>query len=305
MLLRYRCWSAGIPGGTRTAPAAVLRAVPTRFSMSGRKAIKRVSLFHSFPSQESLLSPIDRRSAYYRAARRAEAEAGEGEGDPSAAAHPEPQPLLTPPNVLTLLRVVLVPVFVVAWYSQGHWMPAITAVVFVGAALTDALDGYLARKLDMSTEFGAFLDPVADKLMVTTALILLATAPPGPLPSAAMAVPVLFIIGREIAMSSLREWAAKAGGNASKAVKVNSLGKWKTALQMVGISALLALRESSRILGASRLELINSLTWGALALLYGGAVLAVWSLIAYLGGVWVHFRYPDGHPIHNPVDPKK
>lgn len=70
-------------------------------------------------SQESLLSPIDRRSAYYRAARRAEAEAGEGEGDPSAAAHPEPQPLLTPPNVLTLLRVVLVPVFVVAWYSQG------------------------------------------------------------------------------------------------------------------------------------------------------------------------------------------
>lgn len=74
----------------------------------------------------------------------------------------------------------------------------------------------VALQLDMSTEFGAFLDPVADKLMVTTALILLATAPPGPLPSAAMAVPVLFIIGREIAMSSLREWAAKAGGNASK-----------------------------------------------------------------------------------------
>ncbi len=71
-------------------------------------------------------------------------------------------------------------------------------------------------QLDMSTEFGAFLDPVADKLMVTTALVLLAAAPPGPLPPPAMAVPVLFIIGREIAMSSLREWAAKAGGGASK-----------------------------------------------------------------------------------------
>lgn len=93
-------------------------------------------------------------------------------------------------------------------------MPAITAATFVGAALTDALDGYLARKLDMSTEFGAFLDPVADKLMVTTALILLATSPPGPLPSAAMAVPVLFIIGREIAMSSLREWASASSSNA-------------------------------------------------------------------------------------------
>ena len=71
-------------------------------------------------------------------------------------------------------------------------------------------------QLDMSTEFGAFLDPVADKLMVTTALILLTTAPPRPVPSAAMAVPVLFVVGREIAMSSLREWAAKAGGNAHK-----------------------------------------------------------------------------------------
>lgn len=266
--------------------------------------IRRISLFRCYPSQESLYSLIDRRSAFYRATRRAEAEIGataggsgeEGgilaEGQP----HTAPQPLLTPPNVLTLLRVALVPVLVVTWYQPGYWMPAITAATFIGAALTDALDGYLARKLDMSTEFGAFLDPVADKLMVTTALILLATSPPGPLPSAAMAVPVLLIIGREIAMSSLREWASASSSNARDAVKVNSLGKWKTALQMVGISSLLALRESQRLFGVAHAQLLDQLLWASLGLLYGGAVLAVWSLAAYLCGVWEHFRYPNGLP---------
>lgn len=279
------------------------RALQARIMPDNKpEAIKRVSLFRCYPSQESLYSLIDRRSAFYRATRRAEAETGAVAGGSGGntglggggRTHTEPQPLLTPPNILTLLRVALVPALVVTWYQPGHWMPAITAATFVGAALTDALDGYLARKLDMSTEFGAFLDPVADKLMVTTALILLATSPPGPLPSAAMAVPVLFIIGREIAMSSLREWASASSSNARNAVKVNSLGKWKTALQMVGISLLLALRESQRIFGVAHSQLLDQLLWGALGLLYGGAVLAMWSLATYLCGVWVHFRYPNG-----------
>lgn len=147
--------------------------------------------------------------------------------------------------------------------------------------MTDWLDGYLARKMGSSTEFGAFLDPVADKLMVATTLVLLCTRPP----IAALAkvgpwllpLPAVAIIGREITMSALREWAASQGGDVHKAVAVNSLGKWKTAAQMVALTLLLAGRDGGGgvALGAA-----------GVSLLYISAGLALWSLAVYIRSMW-------------------
>ena len=173
--------------------------------------------------------------------------------------------------------------------------------------MTDWLDGYLARRLALTSAFGAFLDPVADKIMVCTALVLMAATPPEPLGSAELSLPVVVIVCREITMSALREWAAASdtggkgggggGGGARSAVKVNSLGKWKTALQMVAMVALLALRHAASPGGwGQRLgvptRVVHGSTRGALALLWAGALLAVVSLYYYMSSVWRFFLYP-------------
>lgn len=160
--------------------------------------------------------------------------------------HPKQEKqILTLPTLLTLSRVAAVPLLVFLWYtSPPKLAPLRLAALFAAASLTDAIDGYLARKWDQCTPFGAFLDPVADKLMVVTALLLIVSRPaascaagwaPWVVPAATAA-----IVGREVAMSALREWAAGVGsGEARSAAAVSWAGKAKTAAQMVAVSALL------------------------------------------------------------------
>lgn len=173
------------------------------------------------------------------------------------------------PNLLTWLRILLIPVFVAVFYLSDQTLPLasknlIATLVFMLASLTDWLDGYLARKLNQTSAFGAFLDPVADKLMVAAALILLVKL------GRADAMLAFIIIGREITISALREWMAKVG--ASKSVAVSMLGKIKTAFQM---AALVLLLYYQPLFG------IPSPFVGEL-LLYLAALLTLWSMGYYL-----------------------
>jgi len=168
------------------------------------------------------------------------------------------------PNILTMSRIVMIPVFVVIFYLPVQWSYLASAVVFTLAAITDWLDGYLARKLDQSTPFGAFLDPVADKLMVAVALAVLIEEHAALL----LTIPATVIIGREIVISALREWMAEMGSRAS--VAVSYIGKIKTTAQMVAIIGLLASPPG------------NVLSYVALVLLYVAAALTLWSMILYL-----------------------
>lgn len=174
------------------------------------------------------------------------------------------------PNLLTLLRIALIPVLIGVFYVDCPLCNLISAAVFALAAITDWLDGYLARRLEQSSPFGAFLDPVADKLMVATALVLLVEANPSPL----LAVPAIIIIGREITISALREWMAELGARAKVAVSV--VGKFKTTLQMIAI-LLLIYREP--LLGLPVFEI-------GFLLLYIAAILTLWSMFVYLKAAW-------------------
>ena len=142
------------------------------------------------------------------------------------------------PNILTLGRIALIPVFAVVFFLPFGWANVGAALIFALAAVTDWLDGYLARRMGLTSAFGAFLDPVADKLMVAVALVALLTVNSTPLFALAAAV----IIGREIAVSALREWMAELGKRAK--VAVNAIGKFKTAAQMVAILLLIHSRVS-------------------------------------------------------------
>ncbi|KAK1355442.1 Cardiolipin synthase (CMP-forming), mitochondrial [Heracleum sosnowskyi] len=191
--------------------------------------------------------------------------------------------LLTLPTVLTIARVVAVPVLICTFYMNSWWGTTATTCIFIAAAITDWLDGYLARRMKLGSAFGAFLDPVADKLMVAATLVLLCTRPPevaifGQFPWL-LTVPSIAIIGREITMSAVREWAASQSSNLSEAVAVNNLGKWKTAAQMTALTILLVTRDSS-FTGPG--VLINF----GVALLYISAWLAVWSLVVYMKKIW-------------------
>ena len=177
---------------------------------------------------------------------------------------------LTFPMLLTLLRIALIPVLVLFFYLPYSWSSIAAAVVFIFAALTDWLDGYLARRMDLMTPFGAFLDPVADKLMVATALVLLVSRNPAVLFTLSAAI----IIGREIAISSLREWMAEMGKRGH--VQVSGLGKLKTIFQMTAISLLLFEQD---LLGLPVLFI-------GLALLYLSAALTLWSMWVYLHASW-------------------
>ena len=181
------------------------------------------------------------------------------------------------PNILTLLRILLIPVLFVVYVLDVKWSNQLATVIFVVAAITDWLDGYLARKLNQYTPFGAFLDPVADKLIVATALVLLATDEKvlqlvisTPLFAAAVAI----IIGREIVISALREWMAELGKRAS--VAVSYIGKVKTAMQMIAIS-LLIYQES---LFGLPIFIIGEV------LLFVAAALTLYSMIVYLKAAW-------------------
>ena len=185
---------------------------------------------------------------------------------------------LTTPTILTLFRIALVPVLVLFFYLPYHWSSLACVVVFVFAAVTDWADGYIARRFDSSSAFGAFLDPVADKLMVATALVLLIQQNPTVLFALASAV----IIGREIVISALREWMAQMGE--SGRVKVSNVGKLKTIFQMVAISLLLYRDD----LWTLPIELIGH--W----LLYIAAALTLWSMWVYLHSAWPVMRSNSG-----------
>jgi CDP-diacylglycerol--glycerol-3-phosphate 3-phosphatidyltransferase len=170
------------------------------------------------------------------------------------------------PTYLTLLRIVLIPVLVVLFYLPWKDSHVACALVFMIAGLTDWLDGYLARRMNLTTRFGAFLDPVADKLMVAVTLVLIVQADPSPLVAIASAI----IIGREITIASLREWMAEVGER--NKVAVSNLGKWKTTAQMVSITLILFSMDIWR-------DTLQSLGQYLLLL---AAVLTLWSMVIYL-----------------------
>lgn len=172
------------------------------------------------------------------------------------------------PNILTLIRIVFIPLLVSSYYLPDSWSYPTAAFLFGAAAITDWFDGFLARRWNQSTPFGAFLDPVADKLMVAIALGLLIER----YHVAWMTLPALVIVGREIVISALREWMAELGKRAS--VAVSYIGKLKTTLQMLSIFVLLGTAPSSQggILGA--------------IMLYAAALLTLWSMISYLRSAW-------------------
>lgn len=176
----------------------------------------------------------------------------------------------TLPNILTLLRIVLIPVLVVVFYLPFPWSPLLSAAIFGLAAITDWLDGYLARRLRQLSVFGAFLDPVADKLMVTVALVLLVEAHH----SLMFTIPVAIIIGREIAISALREWMSEIGERTRVAVSI--IGKVKTTAQMVAILLLLY---------KAPIGFMPTATVG-LVLLYVAAILTLWSMLVYMRAAW-------------------
>lgn len=177
---------------------------------------------------------------------------------------------LTLPTLLTLLRIVLVPVFVGAFFLPVRWSNLACTALFGLAALTDWLDGYLARRLQQTSAFGAFLDPVADKLMVATALVLIVQADPTPW----VAIAAVIIIGREITISALREWMAQIGSQAT--VAVSMIGKFKTTAQMVALLLLLY-----------RDPLWSVPTWElGFGLLCLAAALTLWSMCLYLFAAW-------------------
>lgn len=175
------------------------------------------------------------------------------------------------PNLVTSLRILLIPVLVAVFYLAPYeWRYLASAFVFSLASVTDWLDGYLARKMNAMTPFGAFLDPVADKLAVATALILLVEVHA----SAILAVPALVIVGREIVVSALREWMAHYSDRRS--VAVSFVGKVKTVFQMVAIIVLLA----------SGPNLESYFVMGGYVLLYLAAALTLWSMYLYLKIAW-------------------
>ena len=185
------------------------------------------------------------------------------------------------PIFLTWLRIVLIPLMVAVYYVPEPWIHATgrdlaATIIFVIAAVTDWLDGYLARKWNETSAFGAFLDPVADKLMVAAALIILVWL------DRVGAILAIVIIGREITISALREWMAEMG--ARKSVAVSMIGKVKTTAQMVSIP--LCLYHAP--IGSFNTQFHG--TW----LMYVAAVLTLWSMIYYLRMAWPHLKEKSG-----------
>jgi CDP-diacylglycerol--glycerol-3-phosphate 3-phosphatidyltransferase len=179
---------------------------------------------------------------------------------------------MTVPTILTLLRIALVPVLVLFFYLPVEWSNLACVIIFVTAAVTDIADGYIARKTGQISRFGAFLDPVADKIMVTTALVLLVQRQETH--QAVFAVAAAIIVGREITISALREWMSEIGESAL--VSVSWVGKTKTVFQMTAIGFLLYHEDIWFI----PVALVGEL------LLYTAAALTLWSMWTYLKSAW-------------------
>lgn len=201
---------------------------------------------------------------------------------------------LTVPTMLTLLRILLIPVLVLVFYLPFAWANFATAAVFGLASLTDWLDGWIARRYQQTSAFGAFLDPVADKLMVSTALFLIVQGHP----TAWMALWAAVIVGREIAVSALREWMAEVGQRAR--VQVASVGKYKTIAQIVALLCLLYAVSPARPphptpwMGEFVFHVGD---W----LLAAAALLTLWSGYEYLRAAWPVLRDGESVPVDTPA----
>jgi CDP-diacylglycerol--glycerol-3-phosphate 3-phosphatidyltransferase len=181
------------------------------------------------------------------------------------------------PNMLTWFRIIAVPLVAIVFYLPVHWAGPAAGLLFGLAGFTDWLDGYLARRFDQTSNFGAFLDPVADKLIVSTALVLLVQRDPTLLNTLIAAV----IIGREITVSALREWMSELGARAH--VAVTFFGKWKTTLQIFGIGFMLY-REPLLDLPVYEIGTV---------LMIVAAALTIWSMLDYLKAAWPIMRGQD------------
>jgi len=194
---------------------------------------------------------------------------GNDGGPPRAAA------LWNLPNALTWLRILMIPAIVVLFYALPHpWADPAACAAFALAGITDTLDGYYARKLGQTSRLGAFLDPVADKLIVAAALILIVSRDP----RWYLVIAAIVIIGREIAVSALREWMAEIGARGK--IKVSVLGKYKTIMQIVGLSFLLFRQTVFRI-PVYKLGIFLTAV---------AVVLTLWSMVAYLRLAWPELR---------------
>ena len=178
------------------------------------------------------------------------------------------------PNALTWLRIMMIPAIVALFYVPYWWGNPATCAAFALAGITDSLDGYYARKLGQTSRLGAFLDPVADKLIVAAALVLIVSRDPRWF----VVMVAIVIIGREIAVSALREWMAEIGARGR--IRVSVLGKYKTIMQIVGLSLLL-FRQNLFGIPAYRLGMILTAV---------AAVLTLWSMILYLRLAWPELR---------------
>lgn len=183
------------------------------------------------------------------------------------------------PIFLTWMRVLLIPVFTLLFYLPKGWLDMQTvnwaaAAIFAAAAVTDWFDGFLARRWQQTSDFGAFLDPVADKLMVAVALLLLVSL------GRTYVIFAMIIIGREITISALREWMAQMGRRNS--VAVATIGKFKTAAQMAAVLLLLA--------GLKDFYGLNLILIGNI-LMFIASVLTLWSMFYYLKMAWSEFKH--------------
>lgn len=182
--------------------------------------------------------------------------------------------MINVPNSLTFFRILLIPIFIVLFYLPVEWGYFWAAVVFTVAAVTDWLDGFLARQLKQSTPFGAFLDPVADKVMVAAALVLIVDD----YSSALVTIPAMLMISREIIISALREWMAGIGERSR--VAVSWIGKWKTTIQMLALIGLIWQQSIYMV-------------WVSYVLLYVATGLTLFSAYDYFKAAWSDLTRSD------------
>lgn len=192
------------------------------------------------------------------------------------------------PNILTLFRIILIPFLVLVYYLPVTWAHLAAAIIFGLASVTDWFDGYLARVLQVSTKLGAFLDPLADKLIVSIALVLIVGEPQFQfislsssvyaIPTCAITIPSAIIVSREIVVSALREWMADIGKRTS--VAVSYLGKVKTTIQMIALTVLLYCDATTNVY----------IVISSYVLLYAAVVLTIWSMMIYLKATWPELK---------------
>ncbi len=177
---------------------------------------------------------------------------------------------ITLPTAITLFRIALIPLFVLVFYLPFGWANVVATIIFAIASFSDWVDGYLARSMQLESSFGAFLDPVADKLMVVVVIVLLVEANP----SIYVALPSIVIVAREISISALREWMAQLG--ASTTVKVSFIGKTKTVAQMLALGFMIF---SEPLMGFPIFQI-------GLGIYYLAALLTLVSMVIYLRAAW-------------------